>query len=98
MAIRVSSIATLPTARMVREPPPIPTSSYFTPISCCFSGLICTVPGAIVERSSVGAFPSSDGAAEAAPPSAYTGSSFIPQSGAIPGRSDLYAGCIGSTQ
>src|SRR5271165_1184248 len=28
----------------------------------------------------------------------YTGSSFIPQSGAIPGLSDLYAGCIGSTQ
>src|SRR5262245_65902155 len=30
--------------------------------------------------------------------SAYTGTSGIPQPGAVPGRSDVYQGCIGSRQ
>src|ERR1039457_5865209 len=51
---------------MVREPPPTCTCSYFTPISCCFSGVIWTVPTSILETSSAAG-------AAATPPSDLNG-------------------------
>jgi hypothetical protein len=48
---------------MLREPPVFSTCPYFTPINCCLSGVIWTVPAGIDVDSEVGAVE------ELAPPS-----------------------------
>ena len=66
---------------------PFVTSSTRIPMLRCCSEVARTVPGGNVSPQS---------SKSGGPPAAYTGSSCMPQSGAMPGLADLYAGCIGS--
>jgi hypothetical protein len=79
---------------MLRVVPARSTVENLTPINCWRSGEIRIAPGG-----RVGVASGASGPCPLVPvaSSAYTGSSVMPQSGATPGLSDVYAGCIGST-